>query len=55
VLGTADCSRMKSLQQGKILDFCASTVWFSQIQARKETFWWVPHAKCFLSVLDRKP
>jgi len=49
VFGTADCSRMESLQQGKILDFYDSTVWFGQIQARKETFSWVPREKCFLS------
>jgi len=55
VFGIADCLRMESLQQGKILDFCASTVWFGQIQVRKETFLWVPHAKCFPSVLDGKP
>jgi hypothetical protein len=43
---------MESFQQGKIIDLCASTVWFGQMQARKETFLWVPHAKCFPSVLD---
>jgi len=55
MFGTADCSRMESLRQGNILDFCAFTVWFDQIQAWKKTFWWVPHAKWFLSILDRKP